>query len=338
MRSELKRAAMAVGLALGVSCGAVGAEGVAPLVVQSVRVEGKVAPGRTVTVVYEIANVAAAATGARDDGIFLSADRRITPSDLPLGFARRTGLDGGESAKLWAEVTLPTRLPDGVYYVGVLPDLASEVSKGSLTSDASVAVTLGAGGVPAGAPAAAAPSGPKAIPDGLFLIASVDDPSTETLENEDGRGHCYLYVQGGKVVQFRGNGTWAGGGGNSTASVGEAPISSSGKFSFNLDASGAGSLSLRAESGMTRLTASLSARRAGLSAVGTATGQFAPSGDDIAGTYRWRFRDTRSRASATLGSGTWTARRGVPPLTGSGPEPGRSLRSDAQFRHKRLLA
>jgi hypothetical protein len=275
------------------------AQGESPLVVQAVKIEGTVGPGKTVTVVYDIANTGPDATGARDDGVFISTDAMITPDDIPLQFVRQDGLAAGQKVQLRVPVSLPANLAAGDYFVGVVPDLASEVSSGSPFSDVSAAITFTGPPKP--------PASSSRIPDGLFLITRADGKYVGTITGNTENGHVYFYVSGGKITRMQSN---ASGDmtASATASTAAVSIKSDGKFTLTMAAGSMGSLNVTAKSGATKVLLAGSAQRTGFSADCTISGQFG-SRNSAAGTYRWRLSDAKSGISANIGNGTWEAQR-----------------------------
>ncbi|MEL6431542.1 MAG: CARDB domain-containing protein [Planctomycetota bacterium] len=81
-----------------------------------------VVAGGTIDVSHVVTNVGVEASGSFRVGVYLSSDPVVTASDFLLGQRPVTGLTVGASDSASGTVTVPTIVPSGVWYVGVLAD------------------------------------------------------------------------------------------------------------------------------------------------------------------------------------------------------------------------
>ena len=101
-----------------------------------------VAKGGTVTLYYDVDNLANYAAGASTTGIYLSTDSTITTSDTLL----TTDAVASIAAHYWssesASIAIPSTLAAGTYYIGAIADYSNAVAESNETNNPSVGVAI----------------------------------------------------------------------------------------------------------------------------------------------------------------------------------------------------
>jgi alpha-tubulin suppressor-like RCC1 family protein len=95
------------------------------LVVTSVSGPISGVTGSTITVSHTVKNQGTSTAGSFSVAVFLSADSTITTSDTSLGGRAISSLAAGAESPAGLQVTIPTSLAPGTYYIGVIVDYGS---------------------------------------------------------------------------------------------------------------------------------------------------------------------------------------------------------------------
>jgi subtilase family serine protease len=95
------------------------------LIVTSVSGPVSGVTGSTITVSHTIKNQGTGTSGSFSVAVFLSADSTITTSDTSLGGRAISSLAAGAESPAGLQVTIPTSLAPGTYYIGVIVDYGS---------------------------------------------------------------------------------------------------------------------------------------------------------------------------------------------------------------------
>ncbi len=101
-------------------------------------------PGTALEVTYDLTNSGQLASGTFTSTVYLSTDSTITTSDYALNTLSGLTLDiNGNYDDLLASLTLPTSLPAGTYYLGVMADSGAAVAESNEANNIStIAITI----------------------------------------------------------------------------------------------------------------------------------------------------------------------------------------------------
>ncbi|MCU0629486.1 MAG: CAP domain-containing protein [Methanoregulaceae archaeon] len=85
--------------------------------------------GETFSVAITVRNGGTAFSGSTSSAMYLSSDTTITPADIFLGSCSVPGISAGSSVSLTGTAMVPSSVPAGSYYLGVIIDSANTISE-----------------------------------------------------------------------------------------------------------------------------------------------------------------------------------------------------------------
>ena len=113
------------------------------LAVQSVdATNGTYNPGDTVVVNNVITNIGGSTSASYRVDFYASTNTTITSSDYNLGYVNRSGLSAGGTHNYNTNTTLPSNIPSGNYYVGIIITVTGDSNSNNNTGYDSTTITV----------------------------------------------------------------------------------------------------------------------------------------------------------------------------------------------------